>query len=60
MKVSRTSSSPSSIQISIRVKLHTVEIIEPEMSPHFSPCTNLSDGTDKTASFVRQASSVLF
>ena len=40
IKVSRTSSPPSkriSIQISIRVRLRSVEIIEPEMSPDFSP-----------------------
>ena len=41
IKVSRTSSSPSkgiSIQISIRVRLRSIKIIEPEMPPYFWPC----------------------
>ena len=40
IKVSRTNSSPSKsigIQISIHVRLCSVEIIEPEMSPYFWP-----------------------
>ena len=40
IKVSRTNSSPSKriVWISTRVRLRTVEIIEPEMSLHFLPC----------------------
>ena len=45
IKVSRTSSPPSkriSVRISIRVRLRSVEIIEPEMSPDFWPYVQLN------------------